>query len=222
MRGTDYVEIPGGQPFAPLDGQVEVVEVFAYSCGHCAAFDPLVSAWKRRLPADVRFTMLPAVFYDQDNFPKAFFAAESVGVLDRVHTPLFNALHTERRLRPNASTADIIAYMARHGADADARGRLTELTSQVIVKPRTDRIQRRQTPLHCFNEGVHLVAPVAFRVGRAAPDVVRSLGRNLVRKRVLEHRMYMELSDARRGRGGVVGASDFEQRVVVGHRRRDQ
>src|SRR5690606_21220931 len=49
VAGTDYIEIPGGQPFAPLEGKIEVVEVFAYSCGACAAFDPLVASWERRL-----------------------------------------------------------------------------------------------------------------------------------------------------------------------------
>ena len=180
VRGTDYVEIPGGQPFAPLDGQVEVVEVFAYSCGHCAAFDPLVNAWKQRLPADVRFTMLPGVFSDSDNFPKAFFAAEATGVLDRVHTPLFNALHTERRLRPNASTADIIAYMARHGADADQlKGTVDSFavnakiarTRQFIVRSGVD-----STPTMIVNG--------KYRVrGRSLEDVLRITDQLVARER---------------------------------------
>lgn len=116
--GTDYVEIRGGQPYAPLEGKVEVVEVFAYWCGACAQFDPLVSAWSKRQPADVRFSYVPAVFSDQDNFPRAFFAAETAGVLPRTHTALFSAIHLERSLRQNAGIDDIAAFYGKQGVDA--------------------------------------------------------------------------------------------------------
>lgn len=170
VPGTDYVEIQGGQPFAPLDGKIEVVEVFAYSCGHCAAFDPLVGAWKKRLPSDVRFTMLPAVFHDQDNFPKAFFAAESVGVIDRVHTPLFNAMHIQRNLRPNASADDIIAVMAKNGADA---GQLKGTIDSFAVKAKIAR-----TKQFIVRSGVDATPTVIvngkYRVrGRSLEDVLR-------------------------------------------------
>ncbi len=117
VAGTDYIEIQGGQPYAPLNGQVEVVEVFAYWCGACAQFDPLVSAWKARQPADVRFTYVPAVFADTDNFPRAFYAAETAGVLERTHSAVFSAVHLQRSLRPNASIDDIAAFYGKLGVD---------------------------------------------------------------------------------------------------------
>jgi protein dithiol oxidoreductase (disulfide-forming) len=119
VAGRDYDEIPGGQPFEPLNGKVEVVEVFAYWCGACAQFDPLVSAWRGRLPADVRFTYVPAVFSDQDNYPRAYYAAETAGILPRVHDQLFSAIHIERSLRQNASVDDIAAFFGSKGANAD-------------------------------------------------------------------------------------------------------
>lgn len=118
VAGTDYIEIQGGQPYAPLNGQVEVVEVFAYWCGACAQFDPLVSAWKARQPADVRFTYVPAVFAEEDNFPRAFYAAETAGVLERTHSAVFSAVHLQRSLRPNASVDDIAAFYGTLGVDA--------------------------------------------------------------------------------------------------------
>src|SRR5690606_24493281 len=36
VEGRDYVVVQDGQPYRPLDGQIEVVEVFAYTCPHCA------------------------------------------------------------------------------------------------------------------------------------------------------------------------------------------
>ena len=32
VEGTDFVTIANGQPFQPLNGQIEVVEVFGYTC----------------------------------------------------------------------------------------------------------------------------------------------------------------------------------------------
>ena len=116
--GVDYAEIRGGQPLAPLNGQVEVVEVFAYWCGACAQFDPLVTAWKAKQAADVRFSYVPAVFQPQDNYPRAFYAAESAGIEGKWHAPLFQAIHVERSLRPNASLDDIAGFAAKFGVPA--------------------------------------------------------------------------------------------------------
>ena len=118
VRGKDYEIIRGGQPHAPGNG-IEVAEVFAYWCGACAQFDPLVAAWKSRLPADVRFVYVPAVFNPQDNYPRAFYAAEAMGVLDKVHGPLFRAIHIERSLKPNASADEIATFLGKHGVSAE-------------------------------------------------------------------------------------------------------
>ena len=37
VAGTDYAVIAGGQPFDPLNGKIEVVEIFGYTCPHCAS-----------------------------------------------------------------------------------------------------------------------------------------------------------------------------------------
>src|SRR5690606_33098603 len=54
VEGQDYVVIPDGQRWSTADDKIEVVEVFAYTCHHCADFEPALAAWKRRQPADVR------------------------------------------------------------------------------------------------------------------------------------------------------------------------
>lgn len=115
--GRDYEIIQGGQPYR-VGNDIEVAEVFAYWCGACAQFDPLVTAWKARLPSDVRFVYVPAVFNEQDNYPRAYYAAEATGIFDRVHAPLFRAIHLERSLRPNASVDDIAAFFGKHGISA--------------------------------------------------------------------------------------------------------
>ena len=118
VEGIDYVRIDNPQPYAPLAGKIEVVEVFGYWCPHCAEFQPQLSAWKRRLPADVRFTYVPAVFEAGDNFARAYFAAEHFGVLDKTHDEMFRAIHAEGLLPRNASVSEIAAYYGQQGLDA--------------------------------------------------------------------------------------------------------
>src|SRR5690606_12374582 len=43
VEGEHYELIPGGQPYEPLDGKIEVVEVFNNVCPACAMFQPLVN-----------------------------------------------------------------------------------------------------------------------------------------------------------------------------------
>jgi len=121
VAGQDYIEIQNGQPFAPRDGKVEVVEVFGYVCPACANFQPVISAWKAKLPADVRFTYVPALFGGTwDDYARAFYASESMGLVDKTHDALFQAIHIDHTLkgeRGRDSVEDIAGFYAKYGAD---------------------------------------------------------------------------------------------------------
>jgi thiol:disulfide interchange protein DsbA len=115
-----YELIEDGLRLAPADGRIEVVEVFAYTCGHCANFQPLVDAWLRKLPDDVRFTYLPTAYDPNDAYARSYFAAESLGVLKRIHGEAFIAIHRNQSLPPRGATAsEMAAFAAEHGADPD-------------------------------------------------------------------------------------------------------
>jgi thiol:disulfide interchange protein DsbA len=180
VAGTDYVEIPGGQPYAPLQGKIEVVEVFAYWCGACAQFEPLVAAWKARQPSDVRFTYVPAVFSPQDNYPRAFFAAESAGILQRTHGPLFSAIHLERSLRQNASVDDIAAFYGKHGADP---GQIKSTMQSFAVEARLN--QARQFAVRSGIDATPtLVVNGKYRIrGRSLEDNLRIADQLIARER---------------------------------------
>ena len=122
VEGKDYVAIQNGQPLQPLDGKVEVVEVFAYWCGHCFAFEPSVNAWKAKQPGDVRFTAVPLSGGANDTMARVYYAAETTGMLDKVHDRMFTAIHTERTLPPNAGTEEILAYLGKKGVDTKTLG----------------------------------------------------------------------------------------------------
>lgn len=80
-------------------GQVELVELFWYSCPHCYHFDPVLKKWLETKPDYIRFRPMPAV-YDGPrglNLAKAFYTAEVLGVLDKIHDPLFHAYQVKKQ-----------------------------------------------------------------------------------------------------------------------------
>ncbi|MUV12986.1 thiol:disulfide interchange protein DsbA/DsbL [Noviluteimonas gilva] len=121
VEGTDYVTIKGGEPWKPLDGKIEVVEVFGYVCPACASFDPLVSAWKSKLPADVRFSYVPAPFGAEWNpYAKAFYVAESMGLVDRSHSALIREIHLTQSMPGEGDPVDeqkIANFYGKYGAN---------------------------------------------------------------------------------------------------------
>ena len=121
VAGTDYVVIANGQPFDPVAGKVELVEVFNHVCPACASFQPLVSAWKASLPADVSFVYVPAAFGGPfDTYARAFYAAQAMGLEDKAHDALYRAIHIDRTLRGERgqdTPQDIGRFYQAYGAD---------------------------------------------------------------------------------------------------------
>lgn len=114
--GKDYVLIEPAAPMSPNDDKIEVVEVFGYSCIHCANAEPVIAEWKKDLPADVQFSYLPAVFGGVwEAFARAYYTAETMGILDKTHQPMFKAVHAERR--GFRGVEDIAKFYAEHGVD---------------------------------------------------------------------------------------------------------
>jgi thiol:disulfide interchange protein DsbA len=121
VAGTDYVVIPGGKPFEPRNGKVEVVEVFGYVCPACARMAPVMSAWKKKLPADVRLTYVPAAFgREWIPYAHAFYAADALGLVDRSHDAVFHAIHIEQSLPGEGKEPDeqaIAKFYGKYGVD---------------------------------------------------------------------------------------------------------
>lgn len=122
VPGVDYEVIQGGQPYEPLNGKIEVVEVFGYICPACARFEPMFSAWKAKAPADVRVTYVAAPYGEQwIPYARAFYVSDAMGLVDRTHTALFHAIHLERSLPGEGQKPDeaaVAAFYGKHGADA--------------------------------------------------------------------------------------------------------
>ena len=117
-EGVDYVLIDGAQPYRPLLGKVEVVEVFAYSCSHCADFQPKLDAWRHKLPRDVRFTFVPSAAVGGEPLSRAYFAAESLGAVETVHAALFRAMHDDGTMPANPTDSELQQWLAGEGLPA--------------------------------------------------------------------------------------------------------
>ncbi|HEX7383327.1 MAG TPA: thiol:disulfide interchange protein DsbA/DsbL [Burkholderiaceae bacterium] len=116
--GIDYEELPIPiTPYADDRGRIEVAEVFSYACIHCAHFQPYVTAWRKSLPKDVAWQYVPAVFGAVwDNFARAYFAAERLGVLATTHDRVFQSVHQDHAIS-TGSLEDIADLYASYGVD---------------------------------------------------------------------------------------------------------
>lgn len=98
--------------------KVEVVEVFWFGCPHCFHLEPETQAWKKTIPSYVDFKYMPAVFgRNWLNHAKAFYVAELLGVEDKIHEDLYNAIHVKGE---NLNTEDsLAAFFANYGVSED-------------------------------------------------------------------------------------------------------
>ena len=98
--------------------KIEVAEFFWYGCGHCYNFEPALEQWKKKLPEDVTFRGIPAVWQDKmELHAKAFYTAQALGVLDTMHPVIFQAMNVDRK--PLASQAEIAALFVANGVSEE-------------------------------------------------------------------------------------------------------
>jgi len=96
--------------------KIEVLEIFWYGCPHCHRLEPLLEEWVKQQKDDVVFVRLPALLNPQwETFVRAYYTAQLLGVLDRVHRPLFDAIHLKKQ---NLNSESALAqFFANFGVD---------------------------------------------------------------------------------------------------------
>ena len=97
--------------------KIEVNEVFSYTCGHCFSFQPEVHAWAKKLPQDVDFQSTPAIWQSKmEPYARAYYVAKILHVLDKVHMPIFEAIHLQKK--PIKSEVDFAPFFDAAGVEA--------------------------------------------------------------------------------------------------------
>jgi thiol:disulfide interchange protein DsbA len=107
------------KPPVPVEngGKIEVIEFFWYGCIHCYNLEPQIEAWLKTLPKDVEFRRVPTVFNERWALDASiFYALEAMGLLDKLHRPLFDAIHKERLRTDNEQALG--EWLTKHGVDA--------------------------------------------------------------------------------------------------------
>jgi thiol:disulfide interchange protein DsbA len=98
--------------------KIEVLELFWYGCPHCYHMEEPLNAWVKKLPADVVFKRMPGLPNPSwAPMAKAFYAMQTLGVLEKLHTPLFDAIHKQRVLNPGDDKAAIDWITKQSGLD---------------------------------------------------------------------------------------------------------
>lgn len=95
VEGTNYVRLDPPQHTTVPAGKVEVLEVFSYACPACNAFAPVAERIKHDLPANAQMAYLPASFHPEEDwavFQRAYFAAKALGIAERTHQAIFDAI----------------------------------------------------------------------------------------------------------------------------------
>ena len=115
QQGKEYALV--NPPKAVETGKkIEVLEIFWYGCPHCFDLEPVLSAWVKKLPSDVSFRRMPAIFRDNwAPMAKAYYTLEALGELEKLHATLFNAIHVQGLDAANDNT--LFDWAAKQGID---------------------------------------------------------------------------------------------------------
>ena len=114
-EGRDFRVV--SPPLAAEQNKIEVTEFFWYGCPHCFDFEPVLAAWVKRLPADVSFRRVPAIFPNNKWAPGArlYYTLEAMNLLEKLHSEVFTAIHVERQRLDDEKF--LLEWVAKKGID---------------------------------------------------------------------------------------------------------
>ena len=92
-EGTHYQRMKNPQT-VESGTKIEVIEFFSYGCPHCRDLEEFLGPWIKKVPADVSFKRVPALFQTPwINLAKAYYTLEGLGRED-LSAKVFLAIHT--------------------------------------------------------------------------------------------------------------------------------
>jgi protein dithiol oxidoreductase (disulfide-forming) len=100
-EGVNYFPVVPAQPTAVPAGKIEVAEIFSYACPFCAQFNPAIHQLQASLPPNAQMVFIPASFNPPEDWPmfqRATIAAQILGIFDKTHDKVFDAVWTTGEL----------------------------------------------------------------------------------------------------------------------------
>jgi len=133
-----FSELKPAQPVSVEGNKIEVIEFFWYGCPHCYNLEPFIETWLKKLPPDVQFRRVPAVFNPRwEHDAEIFYTFDALGVLDRVHKPFFDAIHRDGLRTDNPEA--LAQWLQRNGIDPK---KFNDTMKSFTVKSRTGRAKQ--------------------------------------------------------------------------------
>lgn len=142
-EGQNYTVLSSPGPVEAKD-KIEVTEFFWYNCGHCFNLEPIMQKWLKKLPKDVVFRRMPAVFPGKDGKPapwapmaQLYFTLEAMGLVDKLHGEVFDAIHVDR---VNLNDPKVLLdWLAAKGVD---RQKFTDTYNSFSMQSKVIRAQQ--------------------------------------------------------------------------------
>lgn len=114
IEGKHYRVIDG----AHASQKPKVTEFFSYGCPHCYHLEPTMQRWLSKKPANIAFERVALGLNEQwAILAKAYYIADALDVVSKVHADLFENVHVQGRLPRNDQ--EIAAIFTAHGVSLD-------------------------------------------------------------------------------------------------------
>ena len=114
------LEVPGN---VDDPSKVEVREFFSYACPHCYSLEPAVNQWLENKPDYINYVRTPVLFLrNAEPLARAYYVEESLGLVDEIHGPLFDAIHKHRE--PLFSEPALANFFRKYGVEPEKFNKL--------------------------------------------------------------------------------------------------
>jgi thiol:disulfide interchange protein DsbA len=146
VEGKSYQRLTPAQPTSSETGQIEVAEIFMYSCPACYAFEPMITKWRATISGNVRFIRIPASFNPTAVLhARAFYTAETLGINDKIDAAFFDEFHQKRH--PLDSEDALAEFFGKFGVDDKTfRSTFNSFAVHTKVQRADELIKRYRVP----------------------------------------------------------------------------
>jgi thiol:disulfide interchange protein DsbA len=115
-NGVEYDTLAETQGTRAGD-KVDVIEFFSYTCPHCNAFEPALSAWVKQNADKITFKRVHVAFRPSDEpLQRMYLSLETMGLADQYHAKVFAAIHDERLTRLS-DDEQVFSWLEKNGLE---------------------------------------------------------------------------------------------------------
>jgi len=167
QKGLHYSQL---DPVFDTDNKEQVViyEFFGYKCPHCSSFEPFMKSLHERVSKNVKIVRVPVIFQPGwDILAKAYYTAETMGIIENTHQAMFDAIH-KKHMR--FSNLDEVAQWYADNFNVDKKAFISTANSFLI----DSKIRQSNRMMQAMKV---MSTPMLIIDGKFKPEV-KALGSN--------------------------------------------